>query len=945
MTSLDKLFDETRIWLQCIQIPLSSNSDSIHISSDQRLALLDHELRQDDHNSQRYRVVDHMLDLVERIQVAVQNVPKSGELISISLPDMKTFNMLVTFIVIEGIYAGLSPGVGIPLEFRSKKLGKLDVKQNPIFERPVLELVVSRLIPILKVKGDVRDLILLGSHSTDLICAAAEVTFHPCYLDTTQNKEPKNFNSYDFILEQIDTYSLYTYLTALLRPGSPNWFTSCISRSLALLPISRSNGVRSLIEFVVGSRENENISLNKIDKAIRILKTVPRGMTIDEYSYKLGKQFVIILGDTKTRSVDIVLAAMHVLSALYQQRKEIVSGFEICLQEILNPSYSETGFLSNISDTQIEMALGALNTVVKDASQPELITSIAIKIIAGIWCLYSYLKKSKRPSESVKTLIVSLINTSDQSHDMFGGDSLVVIEELVRSLLQDGGTQWIFGPGQADGVEIRKRPSQLIETPGDAIYDMEKRIEYFMGIVSQLSESIVSMLFVSILSRWLHSRNVSEDDIFSNTNPFSLLADVQLIKEISEKEKSKLFKSSFEIIKLISGLLNEYTLALEARLKDTCKSKDKIDANVGLESLKSIILPDSDDEEEEEEDNSDDDSDEDAIEIMEQKDMLKLSLSLISSLIIEEVSEKDMELLQSIVPQLQYIIENDDSPIIVEKATMTLEALKQPGKIFTENSKDSEQIYRKAIASLDDGIIPIRAYGINLLRGLINKHEPVIKLKPVMKILLSHLRDDDSFIYLNSIKALDELTKMFKPESTIMVFLGVYIDHGQDIDFRLRVGEVLLRIVQDQGQVFKNQVSETIAESLIGVISTRNNNNGLNVEDDRMRMSALSVLGALCEINPFGVGRWMSDTVDCAIGVLTFERTPQKVIMRRSAIVLVASLLKKLTPTKSFPREYIFTLRSRIEYVELNDDDPLVRVQAETALQIFDQKFTIISNS
>lgn len=917
MKSLDELFEETRTWLQHAQ-PAQDRISYLYSG------LNDHPTGKD----KRYAVISHLLDLVEEIQEASNAVPNVGGLVSISLHDMKTFNLIITLIVLEGIHPALSDGVGIPVELRSKKIDRVTPpKRDPVRYRALLELVVARLVKVLGVKSDVRDLILVGPHSTDFICAISELAFNPSF---PQSKEGRD--NYDFILSQMDTYSLYTYLTALLRPGSPSWFMAAMSRTLAMLPISRSNGVSALVEFVAKIREQESISLTDLEKGSLILRSVPKGVDLKEYSSKLGQQFVEILGG-KSRNPDIAVATVQILGSLYQERKEIVQGFELSLQQILNPDFKDLP----VSDAQIEQALRAISSVLKDASRPGLIFSIAKRTISSIWGLYCYLQTSRRPSESVRTLIVSLINTSDGADTPRSGIS--VLEEIIKSLLKDGGIDWVFGPGSGDGVEIRRRPPHLDEDPMKVFRLLENRIDSFMKIPPQLSESIVSTLFVDILKRWLHTRRTLDAplDAFTEKDPFVLLADVQLLKELADKEKSKLLKSSSEIIEVISGLINEYTLTLEDRVE---AMKLKKGSHPALASLGSIVHPwtlGSDDE------NGDGDSDdEDKVsQLAEQEDMVKLSLSLISGLIIEEVEGKDMKLLQAIKPQLEYIVKTSESPVLVDKALNTLEVLKDPSTMFDgDDDGESIKVYRKALASLEDPLIPIRAYGLNLIRGLINKSDAVIELKATLKVLLKQLEDEDSFIYLNAIKALDELTNMFKPESTVLIFLGIYIDHEADVDYRLRMGEVLLRVVHRRGNSLQSETAENIAGSLIAIISVGDKKENVR-EDDRMRMSALSLLGVLCEVNPLGIGRYIPDAVDCVVGVLTFERTEAKAIMRRSAIVLIASLLKGLPTLDRFPRQYVSQVESRIKCVEANDQDVLVRIQAEAVLELFEEKMRV----
>lgn len=137
--------------------------------------------------------------------------------------------------------------------------------------------------------------------------------------------------------------------------------------------------------------------------------------------------------------------------------------------------------------------------------------------------------------------------------------------------------------------------------------------------------------------------------------------------------------------------------------------------------------------------------------------------------------------------------------------------------------------YEEGLNLVADPCLPIRAQGIVVLKKILYTHahqpdqaELMSSLAPkVVDVLLKLIEEEDSFIYLNAIKALSELAERFSLLICVKLNQLYGIDQRQELqtkgtiaspaveddqqacrelDKRLRIGEAMVQIVQRAGQ-------------------------------------------------------------------------------------------------------------------------------------------------
>lgn len=145
-----------------------------------------------------------------------------------------------------------------------------------------------------------------------------------------------------------------------------------------------------------------------------------------------------------------------------------------------------------------------------------------------------------------------------------------------------------------------------------------------------------------------------------------------------------------------------------------------------------------------------------------------------------------------------------------------------PKKSGVSDDEDSKAVYQKALALLQDPLLPVRAHGLLLLRQLASSKSPSpedpTKFTPaldpalvpgVLSIFLQSIQDDDSYIFLNAVQGLAAMVEGFGKE----VLRGLVADYVRgldgvgagsldqgEVDVRVRIGEALGQVVRRCGE-------------------------------------------------------------------------------------------------------------------------------------------------
>ncbi|KAK9461540.1 uncharacterized protein V1516DRAFT_648663 [Lipomyces oligophaga] len=856
-------------------------------------------------------LVELLTELHEATKIDRKTRP---ELFSIALGDLQKVTALVDLLIIECVYPSLSPGVGIPLEKRVKNYSKRkskNIKGNNL----VLVIVEKTLLDIVEYDGDLGDVIMGGQYVTDIISILVELGYGPVY-----KLEKSLFYREKLVkfIDRLQTFSILTYFSILLSPNSPSWFMAVISRVLANIPLNRKDGVQSLIEFVGGLRDDDQISVEKLERAARIFCSVPKDCKPQTYFEIVGSQFLEII-DHPSQTI-LETACVEVVSHMYRLRPRVVIDF------IFNPIIScfgtEKGKINTanagvaiVTDIALSTALLRLARLVRGLA-PDIYDQLLSPIALNLWALLCFQRQTRRSTEVVKNLIVVYIKFSDPVSRI----SLLIDNAFFS------GAEWRFADGETGQVELRKTSHTYSELSRlnlefgldtvESVDIVDLRVELLLELFEHLDRAAMKTEFIKTLRRWLAKRKDSSE-------PLSLILDIRILEGILDKHKTELVKSPSEIIHLVSGILEDYI--------DSLEKSQRTETGPVSEILSHIVHSASD---------SDDEEDYGDANTKASSEAAVVALSLLTAVITEsmigssKLSEQDQAIISSFGDSLKYIAQYGTKAVSTSASMLAilLDETEIPVDKSVSHLSQSQMKYQTALADLQDPLVPVRAQGLTVLRSLVQEKDSVINPDKVLQTYLSTLNDEDSFIYLNSIKGLQALTDIFG----VRIIKKLVFEYCKDVlslDERLRIGEALIRTTSRLGEALTAGTGDIIMSGLLDIVRTREN-------DTRLRASALSIMGMACEVNPLGVASWVKLGVECSLGILTFEKTEDKISLRRAAVVLLGSLLKGLNDLNQFPRDTAKDTVRTIRYIRTMDQDALVRVQCGNVLDILSDALT-----
>ena len=639
-----------------------------------------------------------------------------------------------------------------------------------------------------------------------------------------------------------------------------------------------------------------------------------------------------------------------------------------------------------IPEIDLSNALRHLEILLSSQPSPTLPQRLIAPILLPLWALTNFAKSTGRSTwyERTLSLLKTYIKTSpDES----------VLQKIQGQILYSGGDTWEFGPGSEGGIEIRSR---IGGAAGFDVRETEAKVQEFMELLEDggVSSAILNDFFLGILRTWLGRRNSETED------PVKMFTALKILQEVLGRHEETLAKNPTQILQIVKGVLDEHVEYQES-LK--VSSKDIITPSLGgLGKIVSNSPPpglkaDGGGEELDEEDG--------------RTQTLTMALSLLSVIISNpttKLTPSDERLIQTLQPALAHITTSKFTNPDIKTLTLNITSLLTLHSSSASPSPSSSstatlltrqrETYTLALSYLQDPLIPVRAHGLHLLRELILSSSPVINIQNTLAQLINQLKDDDSFVYLNIVKCLSALTERHSGTVTRML-VEAYLDDDDEkrgreggkeklsLDERLRLGEALLATVQRLGGALVGETARVVGEGMITLVSRRRTRrqrpsdpseewdtntqddeeedealtshatqiltswpSTSETEDQRMRTSALSILGAAIETNPTGLGqRIITDALDVCMSILTLETAVGTAILRRAAVVCVCGILKALVGLGEdgdgevwregvweVVKGRIIEIRRVVGYLLVTDSDGLVREQARVVIENLD---------
>lgn len=867
-----------------------------------------------------YRVVKKLTELLLEVQkCSLQEGARAidANVITISLHDIKTFSKLISVLIVVGIYPTFNSfRLGIPMEKRRlKDFGKEVNKplRVPLYAMSLdqcfelMMLIHSQFLKIFSTTSDVKELLMRGTGISDFLVLSMALCSIPQFV-----QRQKNFD-YDEIEKIPDTFELFQTYNLLLTSPSPQYFRAFVLEHLQKLPYGapRNDGVLTLVEFILGLRDQEEIQVEKFEHVAQIILLKPKAIPTVEYFTSIGDQIYNLLIDINKPAVTSCL--VFVVEKLWDRNKLVTQDFVLKpIWRLFNPKLLEQGKEVLVTEAQLNNNINVLLSLTLKSLADDLIITLFKPIIIPLWSYITFLKSKKKPFEVAQGILVSyfaVLAENDSKQDIQD------LDLISKNVVTQGGDDWEFEIGPNGLTQLIKRNNNPDFESKDKrvnvfLDNLESCCTYFVELLENLDDTQISGVFSAILRRWLTTKSTS----LNEENPFFVLIDLRLLEVIGQKFKDAIAKSPLEMLQLILNFLSAEEDKLQVYgTEDTDMDSDDEDNDMAL-------------------DNDSEDSG---------SNILSVVLELLSAILTElsvELDDDGMKLLAKIDEQLKSKSKSTSLPERTKDSIMALsERIKELQSQESSPADETEiqkRIFKRAIVSLNDPLVPIRAHGLYLLRQLIEQRSSILTLDFVINLHLVQLKDLEPFVYLNVIKGLMSLiewdTKQVLPKLT-----DLYVQEDTDLDERLKIGEVLLNFIQTSNELFGGDSAQLITEASLLIISRNKEKDS----DDRIRMSAMSLMGVCCKTNPLGIVNHISAALDCSFGILQLETGKDSAIMRRAAVVLIHDLILGTSNTDRvvFPSSYREKTITILRYITETDNDLLVREQAQTVLDTIDE--------
>lgn len=247
----------------------------------------------------------------------------------------------------------------------------------------------------------------------------------------------------------------------------------------------------------------------------------------------------------------------------------------------------------------------------------------------------------------------------------------------------------------------------------------------------------------------------------------------------------------------------------------------------------------------------------------------------------------------------------------------------------TDLEKPDRTKCEEALHDACDPLLPVRGHALVQLTNLLKKRDPetVLKKEAVLCLFKENLNNPDSFIYLAAINGMVAFAS-FEPDVAVSSLTKEYVaictageDETRNPELRMKVGEILVKLVRELGELAPKYKNELLNAFLIG---TRD-------ADHLMRASSLSNLGEICQILGFRIGPILRELLVCIQSILKYDKAVEA---RRASIMVVTHLLRGLeADTLNVLQDCALELYRHLKSVYNEDGDEVVRLHAQIALE------------
>ncbi|KAJ3168216.1 transmembrane and coiled-coil domains-containing protein 7 [Geranomyces variabilis] len=809
------------------------------------------------------------LECLALLHAAVLATPgPSGELGTL---DMKLVDTLLQLVISLGVYPALEPNVGVPLDSRTRFAGLANIDAGDkddnlrILCRVTLEL--AALACDLRTTVISRD--LSGRYLPDLLGALLQLLHTEEETDSHTGCLPEKsaeevLKAFDAVFGSVDAHNLLESLLTLMRSRPPPWLKARCTTLLSQI-LQRPRGIRTALECLLPPSEAFGIlDTAQLEHVAKVIAAVPKTVSPTDYFANVSAQLLLLIKSSSKTST-LFRASTYCIVHIINRRPAI--GKRYLLNELLS------GFLPFLSgascgDSEVEYDLDGRKILVNETQLDSTLENLR------------YLLVGNDSSPVLIRALASVVPALYYMQDFAAQTASSVRQRTLDILLiyfriagaEEGGrVLWrvMVETLQQQDTAMFARGSGggvvMVEGQGQRLTpDLDRFIEFLDEVNN---DDVVGEFFLRLMDH--HGDDLSEGD---------------------DHGAEKLYRT--QLILCIMGRYGERILKKPAQI---------------VSFSKNMLLSEDD-------------------------EILSLGIALVSAVLSNDETPMTPEM-QSLLKDILVILQTHSTHENGEIRDLARELrvlIVTRGTSFTDfDDEDSKTLHTaqetldEALKELRDDLLPVRAHGMHLIRGLVLSKDPVLRerLAEVTGIFLDQLKDEDSFIYLNAVKGLSSLTDVY-PAETLSRIASRYNDGALELDYRLRVGEALLQTIQRCGEAFA-KYSPKILPPILHV---------LHSPTTELRSSALSLLATAAETAPLALFPFLQQIADYIRNLLLLEtKTPET---RRGAVVLLLGLIRGLGGDlfRALDARDVEAIGGQLEVVEATDADELTRLHARTAL-------------
>ncbi|KKA24085.1 Protein required for cell viability [Rasamsonia emersonii CBS 393.64] len=775
----------------------------------------------------------------------------------------------------QGIYPSLSQGVGVPLEKRvisSLPTGVI-AKQasvsatNKLQNESLLHRIITPLVDILFDERPGIQPLVRGRILSDILCGSADLAFNSQSL-TQEKKDSRSAISYAKNDGRTSTSVLLPMLSAFLRPDAASWFKSVISTRISQIPL-RDDGVVQTIFFLASqfapslgqdsqepSSQGPPITVQAIMQTSKLLSSVPQGMDPAAYFHNIAPKLLALLDGNDP---DLKRTAAYVVGSGILGKKQYGApggiGHSIFVEPLFKAVTAELDDSSRrwlrsfappagdvsprdtedisqgdimVDEPELSLAIERLATLSLQHPNPGLVKRLVHPILLPLWGLacYTQEKNKKAWHEKVFSIIQTYFSLSA---------GLQPLKKIVDNLLWNGGPTWTYRPGRNGGISLHKRSDSSFNVV-QLVESLDSRAENFSKLLGSdpQSEERTGDIFLYVSQKWLitpsrkqpalNEIKIMRDEEAESEFMTQKLVSAKIAEKLLDDFKDTLSRHPLRVLELVQQLIESELIVAEERER---RRRARRSGKASLESLANIVSR--------EEDGSATEGDQ-----AESAESLSATFSLLSTILASpdfSMSKALLPILEKIKSQLDQLLPS--LPPSLSTPGNTSSMLLELHISFPEGQKDSKQApsaqasdletHRQALKNISSSLPPVQAEGLSLLSNLIAKSSPVLDIPSTLSLLLSIVTEQSSesaakeeFVYLNAIKLIGNLASKH-PRTVVKTLVERYADKNEErtLDQRLKVGEALLRTIQDLGEALVGETAQIIGEGMIAVAGRR----------------------------------------------------------------------------------------------------------------------------